>query len=40
MFQDFTPEELAVIKARYGTDGDVLEAPLLIAKKARDMIRR
>jgi type I restriction enzyme R subunit len=39
MFQDFTPDELALIKARYGTDGDVLEAPLLIAHKARDMIR-
>lgn len=39
MFQDYTPEELAVIKAKYATEGDVLEAPLLIEQKARDMIR-
>ncbi len=39
MFRDYTPEELAVIKAKYGTEGDVLEAPLLIEQKARDMIR-
>ncbi|MFZ0792076.1 MAG: type I restriction endonuclease, partial [Chromatiaceae bacterium] len=39
MFRDFTPEELAIIKARYGTEGDVLEAPLLIDQKARDLIR-
>ncbi|EIC22380.1 type I restriction endonuclease subunit R [Thiorhodovibrio frisius] len=38
MFKDYEPEELAVIKARYGTDSDVLEAPLLIAQKARDMM--
>ena len=30
---------LAVIKAKYATEGDVLEAPLLIEQKARDMIR-
>ncbi len=39
MFRDYTPAELAVIKARYATEGDVLEAPLLIEQKARDMIR-
>ncbi len=39
IFRDYTPEELAVIKAKYATEGDVLEAPLLIAQKARDIIR-
>ncbi|WP_026199126.1 DEAD/DEAH box helicase family protein [Lamprocystis purpurea] len=39
MFVDYTPQDLAIIKARYGTEGDVLEAPLLIEQKARDMIR-
>ncbi|MCI0337398.1 MAG: DEAD/DEAH box helicase family protein [Acidobacteria bacterium] len=39
MFRDYEPKELAVIKARYATEGDVLEAPLLIEQKARDMIR-
>ncbi len=39
MFKDYTEEEVAVIKAKYGTEGNILEAPLLIEKKARDMIR-
>ncbi|MGH2360433.1 MAG: type I restriction endonuclease subunit R, partial [bacterium] len=39
MFRDYTPEELAVIKAKYAKEGDVLEAPLLIGHKARDMMR-
>ena len=39
MFRDYTPEELAIIKAKYGTEGDVLDAPLLIETKARDMLR-
>src|SRR5260370_6111967 len=39
MFQDYTPNELAIIKAKYATEGDVLEAPLLIEHKARDMLR-
>ncbi len=39
MFRDYTPDELAVIKAKYATEGDVLEAPLLIEQKACDMIR-
>jgi type I restriction enzyme, R subunit len=39
LFRDYTKNELAVIKAKYATEGDVLEAPLLIEQKARDMIR-
>ena len=39
MFRDYSPEELAIIKAKYATEGDVLEAPLLIEQKARDMLR-
>jgi type I restriction enzyme R subunit len=39
MFRDYTPQELAVIKAKYATEDDVLEAPLLIEQKARDMLR-
>jgi hypothetical protein len=39
MFRDYTPDELAVIKAKYATEGDVLEVPMLIEKKARDMLR-
>ena len=32
-------DELALIKAKYATEGDVLEAPMLIEQKARDMLR-
>jgi type I restriction enzyme R subunit len=39
LFRDYMPDELAVIKAKYATEGDVLEAPLLIEQKARDMLR-
>jgi type I restriction enzyme R subunit len=39
MFRDYTPDELAIIKAKYATEGDVMEAPMLIEQKARDMIR-
>ena len=39
MFRGYTPKELAFIKAKYATQGDVLEAPLLIEKKAADMPR-
>jgi type I restriction enzyme R subunit len=39
LFRDYSPDELAIIKAKYATEGDVLEAPLLIEQKARDMIR-
>jgi type I restriction enzyme R subunit len=39
LFRDYTADELTVIKAKYATEGDVLEAPLLIEQKARDMLR-
>ncbi|MCX6178626.1 MAG: type I restriction endonuclease [Chlorobiales bacterium] len=39
MFRTYSEEELAIIKAKYGTEGDVLEAPLLIEQKAKDMLR-
>jgi type I restriction enzyme R subunit len=39
MFRDYSAAELAVIKAKYATEGDVMEAPLLIEQKARDIIR-
>lgn len=39
MFREYTPDELAVIKAKYATEGDVMEAPLLIEQKARDLMR-
>jgi type I restriction enzyme, R subunit len=39
MFRDYTPDELAIIKAKYAAEGDVLEAPMLIEQKAWDMIR-
>lgn len=39
LFRDYAPNELAVIKAKYGTEGDVLEAPMLIEAKARDIMR-
>ncbi|MGZ8249771.1 hypothetical protein, partial [Methylomagnum sp.] len=39
MFRGYTAKELAVIKAKYATQGDVLEAPLLIEKKAADLLR-
>jgi type I restriction enzyme, R subunit len=39
LFRDYTPGELAVIKAKYGTEGDVLEAPMLIETKAKDVVR-
>ncbi len=39
MFSDYTSDELAVIKAKYATEGDVMEAPMLIEQKARDMVR-
>ena len=38
MFRDWSPDDLAVIKAKYATEGDVLEAPMLIEKKAKDMM--
>ncbi|MBD2777195.1 type I restriction endonuclease subunit R [Iningainema sp. BLCCT55] len=39
MFRNRTPEELAAIRAKYATQGNVLEAPKLIAAKAEDMLR-
>lgn len=39
MFRDYRPEELAIIKAKYATEGDVMEAPMLIEQKAHDMVR-
>ena len=39
LFRDYTEAELAVIKARYATEGDVLEAPRLISRKALDLLR-
>jgi type I restriction enzyme, R subunit len=39
MFDSYTPEQLEAIKAKYGTKGNVLEAPAMIGAKARDMFR-
>lgn len=39
MFRSYTDAELAIIKAKYGTAGDILEAPLLIEEKAKNMLR-
>ena len=39
MFADHTPEELEAIKQRWATRGNVMEAPKLIAAKARSMLR-
>lgn len=39
MFRGYSDRELAIIKAKYATDGDVMAAPMLIERKARDMIR-
>ena len=39
MFAGHTPEELEAIKQRWATKGNVMEAPKLIAAKARSMLR-
>ncbi len=39
MFPEYTPEELEKIKAKWATKGHVMEAPALIAAKARNMLR-
>lgn len=39
MFRDRTDEELEAIRKKYATRGNILEAPALIAEKARDMLR-
>ncbi len=39
LFAERSPEELEAIKQKYATKGPVFDAPLLIADKARDMLR-
>jgi len=39
MFAEHTPEELEAIRKRWATRGNVMEAPKLIAAKARSMLR-
>lgn len=39
MFRDYSDAEKQVIKNKYAAEGDVLEAPKLIATKAADMLR-
>ena len=39
LFRDHTPEELEAIRKKYGTKGQIFEAPDLIRDKARDMLR-
>lgn len=39
MFRDYTEAEKQAIKNKYAAEGDVLEAPRLIAAKAVDMLR-
>lgn len=39
MFEDKTKEELVVIKKKYGTKGNVLEAEKMITAKAKDMVK-
>ena len=39
LFQERSSEELEAIKQRYATKGQIFDAPLLIADKARDMLR-
>jgi type I restriction enzyme R subunit len=39
MFRDRTEEELEAIRKKYATKGNILEAPALIAEKARDILR-
>jgi type I restriction enzyme R subunit len=39
LFRDRSAEELEAIKQKYATKGQIFDAPLLIADKARDMLR-
>jgi type I restriction enzyme R subunit len=39
LFREYSPREKAIIKAKYATDSDVLEAPQLIEKKSVDIWR-
>ena len=38
-FHGYSKEELEAIRKKYATKGNVLEAPLLVEEKARDMLR-
>lgn len=38
MFHDKTPKEKKAIQAKYGTKSEILEAPKMIQKKAKDML--
>ncbi|MFL5801629.1 MAG: type I restriction endonuclease subunit R [Roseiflexaceae bacterium] len=39
MFHERTPADLDAVKRKYSTEGNVLEAPKLVAAKAADMLR-
>lgn len=39
MFREYSAEELEAIREKYATKGNILEAPALIADKARDILR-
>jgi type I restriction enzyme R subunit len=39
LFRDYSETEKEIIRNRYAAEGDVLEAPKLIAEKAADMLR-
>jgi len=39
MFREYSAEELEAIRQKYATKGNILEAPALIADKARDILR-
>ena len=39
LFRERSAEELEAIKQKYATKGQIFDAPLLIAEKARDMLR-
>ena len=39
LFRERSPEELEAIRQKYATKGQILEAPALIADKARDIMR-
>jgi type I restriction enzyme R subunit len=39
MFHERSEEELEAIRKKYATKGNILEAPAMIAEKARDMLR-
>lgn len=39
LFRQHSPQELELIKQKYATKGPLLDAPALIADKARDMLR-